>query len=470
MKNISPNILTVALLLLLAAGCQDNENWKIVTDVKQGFYVAGEATIYSSVAPAASFENAPLSPRDGETAEQFPGMYAKYTWLKAGKEFTVVKADAAGAAVTLGKGNTVAGETVALASGGAGFTVASDGLYFLVLNSVDNHLTVHPTPWVAIGEATPGGWSTGTPLTPLFDESSLKVNFTAALPLLPAQMKFRIGEDWEILVPYGSADVRLFSNMGSVEENDGDAKLSDSPIDLKSGGKNIGVVDAAQYDLILSYDLNTSGFTAKSVKGAVIELPEYPDALYMIGEEFGNWDWANPGVAELTPVNGTPGHFWCVRRFSAGKPFKWAPGKEWKGDFSGSDTNVGFEQRDGNAVVAADGVYSVYIDLENKKITIEPAKVYGIGDCFGGWTSGDYPFVEENGKMKITTAASATAESELRMYATSSGTEADWWRMEFIVLGGKIEYRGNGGDQTRVKVAAGRTVTLDFNAGTGNIE
>jgi hypothetical protein len=42
--------------------------------------------------------------------------------------------------------------------------------------------------------------------------------------------------------------------------------------------------------------------------------------------------------------------------------------------------------------------------------------------------------------------------------------------MEFIILDGKIEYRGTGGDQTRVPVAAGKTVTLDFNAGTGTIE
>ncbi|MDR2466909.1 MAG: SusF/SusE family outer membrane protein [Prevotellaceae bacterium] len=465
MKNISINILAAALLLLLAAGCRDNENWKIVTDIQQGFYVAGEATVYSAVAPAASFGDAPLSPRDGETAEQFPGMYSKFTWLKAGKEFTIAKVDASGATADLGKGSTVAGETVALASGGAGFTVASDGLYFLVLNSKDNHLTVLATPWVVAGSATPGGWNEGTPLAPSFDESSLTASFTASLPLLPGEMKFRF-INWEIVVPYGSADVRLFTNMGSVEENNGDAKISSSSLNLKDGGKNIGVVDAAQYDLTLSFDVKSAAFAASAEKGEAIELPEYPDAVYMIGAEFGNWDWESPDVAELTPVNGTPGHFWCVRRFSAGAPFKWAPGKEWKGDFSGSETNEGFTQSDGNAVVAANGVYSVYIDLENKKITIEPAKVYGMGDCFGGWNAGQYPFVAENGKMKIATAAAGN----LRMYATSSGTGAEWWQMEFMVFNGKIEYRGNGGDQTSVAVEAGKTVTLDFNAGTGNIE
>ena len=463
MKNIYPNILTAALSLLLAVACRDNENWKIVTDVQQGFYLAGEATIYSSVAPAASFEAAPLSPRDGETAEQFPGMYVKYTWLKAGKEFSIVKADAADATVTLGKGNAVSGETLALTQGGAAFTVPSDGFYFLVLNSVDNQLTVLTTPWVAIGAATPGDWKVGTPLTVSFDENSMKVNFTVELPMIPGNMKFHF-IDWEIFVPYGTGDVRIFSNMGAAD--DGGATLSGSPIELKPGGKDIGVADAAQYDLTLSFDLKASKFTASVVKGEAIVLPEYPETIYMIGDEFGSWDWTSPGIAELTPVHGAPGHFWCVRYFSADKGFKWCAEKEWRGDFNSSDINEGFVTRENNAFVSADGVYSVYIDLENKKITIEPAKVYGMGNCFGGWDKDVYPFVAENGKMKITTAASG----ELRMYATSSGTEADWWQMEFMVFDGKIAYRGKGGEQLRVAVESGQTVTLDFNAGTGTIE
>ncbi|MPN40763.1 Outer membrane protein SusF [bioreactor metagenome] len=74
----------------------------------------------------------------------------------------------------------------------------------------------------------------------------------------------------------------------------------------------------------------------------------------------------------------------------------------------------------------------------------------------------------DGNKMKITT----TASGELRLYANSSGSTVggDWWRMEFVILNGKIEYRGNGGDQDRVTVAAGKTVTLDFNAGTGTIQ
>ncbi len=197
--------------------------------------------------------------------------------------------------------------------------------------------------------------------------------------------------------------------------------------------------------------------------------PLYPDNVYMIGSDFGSWDWGSSGIATMIPVNGYEGKFWCVRYFSsATNGFKWCTQKAWNGDFFTLGTDVGFSTHDGNAFVPAPGVYSVFIDYTINKITIEPAKVYGMGDCFGGWNTGQYPFTAVGNKMNITT----TAAGELRLYAnsTNSTVGGDWWRMEFIVLNGKIEYRGNGGDQERVNVAAGKVVSLDFNAGTGTIQ
>ena len=110
----------------------------------------------------------------------------------------------------------------------------------------------------------------------------------------------------------------------------------------------------------------------------------------------------------------------------------------------------------------------IYVDAENKKVCVERAKVYGIGGCFGGWNEAIETalFTEADGKLSLTVAASG----ELRIYAASSIATSDWWTREFIILDGKIAYRGNGGDQERVNVSAGQKVTLDFNAGTGTIE
>jgi hypothetical protein len=70
--------------------------------------------------------------------------------------------------------------------------------------------------------------------------------------------------------------------------------------------------------------------------------------------------------------------------------------------------------------------------------------------------------------------ATTSADGNLRIYVAApegiTGDPAAWWRREFNIFDGKIEYRGAGGDQTAVPVTANQTVTLDFNAGTGSIQ
>ncbi|MDR2919380.1 MAG: SusF/SusE family outer membrane protein [Tannerella sp.] len=196
-----------------------------------------------------------------------------------------------------------------------------------------------------------------------------------------------------------------------------------------------------------------------------VECPSDAAALYMIGDDFGSWDWSSGGVVEMTPVNGYEGHFWAVRYIAAGKGFKWCTKREWDGDFNSLGEVIGYTVSDGNAYVAESGMYMIYVDMENGRISIEPAKVYGIGDCFGSWDITTYPFTVENQVMTCTT----TGNGELRIYAASDIAPVgnDWWRMEFVILDGKIAYRGNGGDQARTSVEAGKKVVLDFNSGTG---
>ncbi len=204
------------------------------------------------------------------------------------------------------------------------------------------------------------------------------------------------------------------------------------------------------------------------VKSKVSTYEGIPKQVYMIGDDFGAWTWSSDGIVDMIPVNGVDGAFWCIKYFNAGKNFKWAPIKEWGGDFNKLKTNTGFTIDGGNAVLQTSGLYVVYIDFVADKINIEPALVYGTGDCFGSWGDTKYPFaVDAGGKtMSITTKS----EAELRIYAGSSIATSDWWTREFIILDGKIAYRGRGNDQPRVKVAAGSVVTLDFSNNTGTIK
>jgi len=193
----------------------------------------------------------------------------------------------------------------------------------------------------------------------------------------------------------------------------------------------------------------------------------YPSEMYMIGQDFGNWNWSSDGVAVMTPVYSFEGHFWCVRYITAGNGFKWCSQREWNGDFFSLGEDLGFYTKDGNAFVEEDGMYMVYMDMVSGKISVEPAKVFGMGDCFGGWNTATYPFKVE-GKTMVATTVNA---GELRIYAASDIAPVgnDWWKMEFVPMDGMIVYRGTGNDQERIPVGAGKKVTLDFNAGTGVI-
>ena len=199
-----------------------------------------------------------------------------------------------------------------------------------------------------------------------------------------------------------------------------------------------------------------------------MKVPEYPETMYMIGNQFGQWDWNSTDVVEMIPVWGLEGHFWCIRYINAEDGFKWCAKRAWDGDFFSLGEEIGYTISDGNAFVAESGIYMVYMDMPNGKISVEAAKVYGMGDCFGGWDAGKYPFTVSGKEMVYTT----TGSGELRIYAESniSPTGGDWWKKEFVVLNNKIEYRGKGDDQERANVAAGKTIILDFNTGTGKIE
>ena len=77
--------------------------------------------------------------------------------------------------------------------------------------------------------------------------------------------------------------------------------------------------------------------------------------------------------------------------------------KHGGGDFFSLGTDVGFTTGSGNAFVSTAGFYIVVLDYTNNKITIEPAQVYGMGTSFGGWNTGQYPFVANGNVMKLTT-------------------------------------------------------------------
>ena len=51
MKKYFYQIAALVMLMLVGVSCEEgNDNWRVITAVQQGTYIAGDATIYSAVA------------------------------------------------------------------------------------------------------------------------------------------------------------------------------------------------------------------------------------------------------------------------------------------------------------------------------------------------------------------------------------------------------------------------------------
>ena len=255
-----------------------------------------------------------------------------------------------------------------------------------------------------------------------------------------AQWKFRMNDD-----------ANWTANLGGALDN------------LTQDGSNI--TDTAPGVYTIELFISKAPYHAKLTKTADADAPTLPETMYIIGDGVGGWDWEANGQ-DMIPVTDKAGMFWAIRYIEAGKGFKFCPVKAWNGDFTGLGNDSGYSVSGGNCYVDESGLYMIAIDYAGEKVVVEPAKVYGIGDCFGAWESTAFTV---NADGTVTSPAFA-ADGELRMHTASTAFNTDWWRMEFIVLDGKIAYRGAGGDQERVPCKAGQKVTLNFNAGTGVIE
>ena len=260
----------------------------------------------------------------------------------------------------------------------------------------------------------------------------------------------------------GAAEIKLRQNEDWAVNRGGDFVEFGQPIAVENNGGNIKLGRDAKFSVVYDPEAETVTLNGEYTG----EAPALPETMYIIGEAVGGWDWAGDYIVDMVPVNGKTGQFWAIRYLEAGKPFKFCADKKWSGDFNGLGEDTGYTVADNNCSVEESGVYMIYVDTDNKKLCVEPAKVFGKGDCFGGWEADPVAFTIEGDKV----VGKTTTEGDIRLYADSSIATSDWWTREFVFFDGKIAYRGNGGDQERVKVEAGKTVTLDFNAGTATVE
>ena len=315
-----------------------------------------------------------------------------------------------------------------------------------------------PTMWSLIGTIGETSWDADLDMTNVTGDiwEVKNVAITA-----DDEFKIRADHDWGTSV--GGPEANSTSTIDPANPYDVYKPVIGTA--FEAGSYNIQVGVAGNYNVTFDYENLTI---------LIEEYKEYPEHLYMIGEEFGNWSWESDGVVEMTPVLHNPewcanaeGQFYTVRYFSANKGFKFCSKRAWSGDFWGLETNDGFVESGGNCTVTADGFYLVHIDFKAGKVHVEPAKVYGIGDAFGGWDEAvaDNLFVADGTTLKATVKAAGN----LRMYVASEISTSGWWTREFNIIDGKIVYRLMD-ELSAPAVLKDQVAVLDFNAGTGEIQ
>ena len=480
MKKVLYFISALALVAGFSA-CNKDDKKPVGPDiVLDGFYIRGDAVgtnkTESKYALSAGVNEVEKATRSG--------MYEKYVWLEANKDFTLVENSAGNVTyygadlkevnygydendpdcknfadnpnMMIQQGFLVIGESAPK------MQVKETGLYHIVLdnNKLSDlpdgaQIIVQKADWGVRGGMNSWGFTEGTQtvnndgtVTWTWEDQDLASN---------GEFKFASCDGWKINLDQ-DGKVKAEVSFGA----DSEGKLG-----IGNDYGNMVVEKAGLYKLTLTYNCK-GGAIADSFTYTVemTQASTLPETMYIIGNDFGNWDWASDGVVDMVPVHSHGGEFWAVRYMTTETQFKFCSEKAWGKDFKGLGNDKGYITPD-NCQVEADGLYLIYVDLVNNAVTVEPANIQGMGDCFDNWDADTHPFTVEGNLATVTLPKAGN----LRMFAsTTCHPSSDWWQMEFNIYDGKIVYRAAGGEQAAVPCTAGQTVSLDFNAGTATIK
>jgi len=193
--------------------------------------------------------------------------------------------------------------------------------------------------------------------------------------------------------------------------------------------------------------------------------------LFLTGNNYG---WGATWVP-LVPVNGHPTMSWIIIYLHENEEFKFAPQRGWGGDF-GMEANIedkaemNPQNSGGNIKVGNPGWYLIVVDNDpdnGQTVTFYKPNIYLIGNTSSaGWSCSESGlFTVPDSDTGTFVSPAFVKDDEVRMCVQFG--DIDWWRTEFIVMNGQIDYRGDGGDQARVRVTAGQRCYLNFSNGSG---
>lgn len=382
MKKLGIFVMSLAVAAFALTSCGGGGNNKPNLDVlPDGMYVLGEAVGVTDINEAIDLlmcqgVNEKLMDVDKKsfTEAQRDGMYEKYLYLDANKEFNLVLLD--GEATTKFGGElaehkimTDAGEIdgywCALQQNVA-MKVPADGFYHIVLDLNKNNgdldgaggaqIIIAPVSWGISGGMNGWGMTVGTKA----GDKNL-TTWTWANVEVPAgtEFKFKDEHGWKIWLDGETQQVSAHTNLGA---------------EMKQGGDNIKVTEGGVYNIVLSWKL-AKGAMANSY---TMELQKAGDlmldpASFVVGISGSMQGWSDPSgafAAKFTSSDitdpatkaGTYVYDMTSVTFPAGATFKFRFNGNWLGFGAVEVTGVNAVEAESDQNYAGvEGTYNIKI-------------------------------------------------------------------------------------------------------------
>lgn len=205
-------------------------------------------------------------------------------------------------------------------------------------------------------------------------------------------------------------------------------------------------------------------------------VPTSTNALYLVGDEFGNMNWGSSKVEVFQRSFSENYRWYYINYFEAGSGLRFSTSKVFgsNGEFVELDNNVGFKVEEGKAIIENSGIYIIYVDLNTRSVFIQRPTFYAY-DAATGWAN--LPFQESaDGKtISITLPQSGRLRinPDIPAFAGLSPGFGSWKR-EVALNPETLEifYRQPGAPEPNNTYVwtAGSKITLDFRQGKGTIE
>ncbi|MEJ6660839.1 MAG: hypothetical protein QNL79_00710 [Bacteroidia bacterium] len=380
LKSTKTLVIMAALFgVITLNSCKDDEEVTPAEEelVEDGFYIQGPSSAYAGYDIKATLS----STRNEVLQEDRATLLEIFVALKAGDGFNIMQV-AGTERTSWGPGTDWASamggneepqvdiQRGAIATTSTRFTVPTDGLYQVVIDTETGKGAVVPVEWGFIGQSTPGGWSGDTKFdAPAFDMTTMTWSLTG-VEMGGGEWKFRYSGGWKVEIDTtidlgdGKKGIKFNTNFGN------DAAGAAFAGALVPGGDNY--TDASGvYDVSMTWTAG-SGHTAVYTKTGDLPARDFSAVeVGLIGDgvQDGNWDGE---LFATTPAKDGDVYTWAyngVQLASAGG-FKLRTAGTWDDINEGySDIVTGpsasdIQDNGGNMQAKADGTYDIVFTID----------------------------------------------------------------------------------------------------------